>query len=124
LYNIILNSAETNRGHMMTKTTPTNYTPEQTLELVAGYQAGTPVEQLAEALGKTTRSVVAKLAREGVYQAKTASKGQARVKKSDLVDQLAQACGVAPEVFESLEKANHDVLESLVAKVKGQKIFS
>jgi hypothetical protein len=27
-------------------------------------------------------------------------------------------------VFESLEKANHDVLEALVAKVKGQKIFS
>jgi hypothetical protein len=109
---------------MMTKTTPTNYTPEQTLQLVTGYQAGTPVEQLAEALGKTTRSVVAKLAREGVYQAKTAAKGQQRVKKADLVDQLAQACGVAPEVFESLEKANHDVLESLVAQIKGQKIFS
>jgi hypothetical protein len=109
---------------MMTKTNPTNYTPEQTLQLVAGYQAGTSIEQLAQSLGKTTRSVVAKLAREGVYQAKTATKGQQRVKKSELVDQLAQACGVAPEVFESLEKANHDVLEALVAKVKGQKIFS
>ena len=108
----------------MTKTTTTNYTPEQTQQLVTGYQAGTPVEQLAQALGKTTRSVVAKLAREGVYQPKTAAKGVQRVKKSDLVDQLAVACGVAPEVFESLEKANHDVLEALVAAVKGQKIFS
>jgi molybdopterin converting factor small subunit len=84
---------------------------------VAGYQAGKTVEQLAETLGKTVRSVVAKLSREGVYQAKTATRGVARVKKADLVDQLAQACGVAPEVFESLEKANHDVLEALVAKL-------
>jgi molybdopterin converting factor small subunit len=102
---------------MMTKAIPQNYTPEQTVELVTGYQSGKTVEQLAETLGKTVRSVVAKLAREGVYQAKTATKGVARVKKAELVDQLAQACGVAPEVFESLEKANHDVLEALVAKL-------
>lgn len=99
----------------MTKATQTNYTPEQTQELVQGYQAGETVEVLANKLGKTVRSVVAKLAREGVYQAKTRAQGQARVRKSELVDKLALACGVAPEVFESLEKANHDVLEALVA---------
>jgi molybdopterin converting factor small subunit len=102
---------------MMTKAIPQNYTPEQTVELVTGYQAGETVEVLATQLGKTVRSVVAKLAREGVYVAKTAAKGQTRVKKAELVDQLAHACGVAPEVFESLEKANHDVLEALVAKL-------
>ena len=101
----------------MTEATKTNYTTEQTLELVAGYQAGETVEALATRLGKTTRSVVAKLSREGVYVAKTRATGQARVRKADLVDQLAQRCGVAPEVFESLEKANHDVLEALVAKL-------
>lgn len=101
----------------MTKATQTNYTAEQTVELVAGYQAGETVEVLAARLGKTVRSVVAKLSREGVYQAKTRATGQARVKKADLVDQLAHKCGVAPEVFESLEKANHDVLEALVAKL-------
>lgn len=94
-----------------------NYTPEQTLQLVEGYKAGQTVEMLAQAMGKTTRSVVAKLSREGVYQAKQRATGQARVRKAELVDQLAQACGVAPEVFESLEKANHDVLEALVAKL-------
>jgi len=102
---------------MMTDVTKTNYTPEQTTQLVAGYQAGETVEQLAEALGKTVRSVVAKLSREGVYVAKTKTTGQARVKKAELVDKLAGACGVAPEVFESLEKANHDVLEALVARL-------
>lgn len=102
----------------MTDVTKTNYTPEQTTQLVAGYQAGETVEQLAEQLGKTVRSVVAKLSREGVYVAKTKTTGQARVRKAELVDKLATACGVAPEVFESLEKANHDVLEALVARLQ------
>ena len=101
----------------MTDVTRTNYTPEQTTQLVADYLDGKTVEALAEALGKTTRSVVAKLSREGVYVAKTKNVGVARVKKSELVDKLATACGVAPEVFESLEKANHDVLEQLVARL-------
>lgn len=102
----------------MTATTkPQNYTPAQTLELVQRYQAGEAVETLAEQLGKTTRSVVAKLSREGVYVAKTKTAGATRVKKADLVDQLAAKCGVAPEVFESLEKANHEVLEALVARL-------
>ncbi len=100
----------------MTKTTPTNYTPAQTVELVTAYQAGTNVETIAANMGKTTRSVVAKLSREGVYLAKTRVATQ-RVKKADLVDMLAAKCGVAPEVFESLEKANHDVLEQLVARL-------
>lgn len=101
----------------MTEATKTNYTTEQTTQLVTGYQAGETVDVLATKLGKTTRSVVAKLAREGVYQSKTKATGQHRVRKSELVDQLATACGVAPEVFESLEKANHDVLEALVARM-------
>lgn len=93
-----------------------NYSPEQTKELVAKYQSGMPVEMIARELGKTTRSVVAKLSREGVYVAKT-KLTQPRVKKADLVDKLAQACGVQAEVFESLEKANLEVLEALVARV-------
>ena len=94
-----------------------NYTPDLTKELVDRYVAGETVEALAEALGKSTRSIVAKLSREGVYKSKAKTSGVARVKKADLVDRLAAACGVAPEVFESLEKANHDVLEALVAKL-------
>lgn len=102
----------------MTTEAKQNYTPAQTAEMVASYQAGTTVETLAANLGKTTRSVVAKLSREGVYVAKSKTTGVARVKKCDLVDKLALACGVAPEVFESLEKANHDVLEALVARLQ------
>ena len=101
---------------MMTEKTP-NYTEALTRELVDRYVAGETVEALATALGKSTRSIVAKLSREGVYKSKTKAANTARVKKADLVDKLAQHCGVAPEVFESLEKANHDVLEALVAKL-------
>lgn len=93
-----------------------NYTPEQTKDLVAKYQSGMPVEMIARELGKTTRSVVAKLSREGVYVAKT-KLSQPRVKKADLVDRLAQACGVHAEQFESLEKANLEVLEALLVRV-------
>lgn len=93
-----------------------NYTPEQTKDLVAKYQSGMPVEMIARELGKTTRSVVAKLSREGVYVAKT-KQTQPRVKKAELVDRLAQACGVHAEQFESLEKANLEVLEALLVRV-------
>ena len=93
-----------------------NYTEAQTLEVVSRYQAGETVEVIAESMGKTVRSIVAKLSREKVYVAKTKAT-QPRVKKADLVDKLAAACEVAPEVFESLEKANLDVLEALAAKI-------
>ena len=100
----------------MTKETKTNYTEAQTLQLVADYKAGVAVEAIATAMGKTTRSVVAKLSREGVYKAKTKATGHARVKKSELVDMLAERCGVPAEQFESLEKATVEVLQALVAK--------
>jgi len=103
---------------MMTEATKTNYTPEQTAALVSGYQAGATVEALATQLGKSTRSIVAKLSREGVYQAKTKAT-VARVKKADLVDAIANRIGVAPETFDSLEKANHEVLEAILANLRG-----
>ncbi len=43
---------------------------EQTTAIVADYQAGVAVETIAVAVGKSVRSVVAKLSREGVYKAK------------------------------------------------------
>lgn len=117
-YNYILNSTETIlKGHMMTEK-PVNYTPEQTAQLVANYKAGATVEALATMFGKTTRSVVAKLSREGVYQAKSKTSGVARVKKADLVDAIAYRVGVAPETFDSLEKANHEVLEAILANLR------
>jgi len=81
-----------------------NYSPEQTAQLVANYKAGATVETLATMFGKTTRSVVAKLSREGVYQAKSKSSGVARVKKAELVDRIASLCGATPEAFDTSKK--------------------
>jgi hypothetical protein len=101
---------------MMTEK-PVNYTPEQTAQLVAFYKDGTSVESLATMFGKTTRSVVAKLSREGVYQAKTKAT-VARVKKAELVDRIASLCNATPEAFDSLEKANHEVLEAILVNLQ------
>ena len=101
----------------MTEATKTNYTEAQTLQLVTEYKAGTTVEQLAEQMGKSVRSVVAKLAREGVYVAKTKNKGEARVTKAGLTQMLEAKLGLEPGTLDSLQKANHDALEALVDRV-------
>ena len=44
-----------------------NYTVEQTEALKEDYLSGVSVETIANAMGKSVRSVVAKLSREGIY---------------------------------------------------------
>lgn len=96
-----------------------NYTPEQTAKIVSDYQAGTSVESLAEALGKSVRSIVAKLSREGVYKKKEyqTKTGEAVVSKDALADQIAQALGLSEADAESLTKANKSALKAILARV-------
>jgi hypothetical protein len=94
-----------------------NYTDDQTVELVNRYQAGEAVEALAEAFGKSTRSIVAKLSREKVYVAKTKAAGTGRVTKANLINDLADRCEVDRAVLESLEKASLEALQVLHAKL-------
>lgn len=128
LYNIILNRntgeelEPSNIVHIkkeidMTTTTVANYTPEMTAELVTRYLAGEPVETLAAFAGKTTRSIVAKLSREGVYVAKTKTKAEVRVKKAELVSQLATRLGVDEESVGDLEKLTAKTLGLLLSAV-------
>lgn len=53
----------------MAKEAKVNYTEAQTAAIVADYEAGKTVEEIAEATGRAVRSVRAKLVREGVYVA-------------------------------------------------------
>jgi len=94
-----------------------NYSAEQTAKVVELYEAGKgmSVEQIAEAVGKSARSVIAKLSREGVYVAKSGASKAKRVTKADLVAKISAALGVDVAVFESFEKASHDALETLAA---------
>ena len=100
-----------------------NYTPEQTLQMVADYQAGTTVETIANALGKTVRSVVAKLSREKVYIAKTyATKtGEAVIKKDTVADYIGEALGLGEADTESLTKANKTALKAIADFIKAEK---
>jgi len=94
-----------------------NYTEAQVREVVEAYKAGTAVETIAEAVGKSVRSVVAKLSREGVYVPKARAKGEGRVTKADLVNRVAAAVGVDATALESLTKASHEALEALANAV-------
>jgi predicted transcriptional regulator len=100
-----------------------NYTAEQTLKMVADYQAGMTVESIAEALGKSVRSVVAKLSREKVYVAKTytTKTGEAVVKKDEFADFIAQALGLTEADADSLTKANKTALAKIAEFIKAEK---
>jgi len=94
-----------------------NYTVEQTAKAVEDYKAGVDVEVIATALGKSVRSVVAKLSREGVYQKKeyTAKDGSKAESKADLVAQIAEKLGVSADQVGSLESATKVALKLVVA---------
>jgi len=98
--------------------TNTNYTPEMTMEVVASYKAGDTVEMIAERTGKSVRSIVAKLSREGVYVAKSKAKGVAAPRKAELITEIATAIGTSEELIESLEKATREALELIAKAVK------
>jgi len=98
----------------MTSKTVVQYTPEQTSTLVADYQAGISVEAIATAMGKSVRSVIAKLSREGVYKAKGKTSASTTVRKAQLIEVIAARLGVPSEKLESLEKATKEALELLV----------
>ncbi len=101
-----------------------NYTVEQTAAMVNDYANGVSVDQIATALGKSVRSVVAKLSREGVYKAKerTTKNGDAIVKKDNLADQLGMLVGLTEAEITSLSKVNKTALVKLLDMAKAFKL--
>ncbi len=99
----------------MAEKTVVNYTPEQTVALIARYQSGETVENLATSFGKTARSIIAKLSREGVYQKKEyASKtGEKPVKKDVVADAIGAILRLSEGEVESLAKANKTALRKI-----------
>lgn len=92
-----------------------NYTPEQTQQMVADYQSGITVEQIAEKMGKTVRSVVAKLSREKVYKAKEykTKTGEIPVKKDAHAEAIGAILQLAENEVDSLTKANKSALKKI-----------
>ena len=89
-----------------------NYTQDQVEKMVADYQAGQSVESIADSMGKSVRSIVAKLSREGVYQAKSyvSKTGERPVKKDLVADQIATILQLTEAEADSLTKANKTAL--------------
>jgi hypothetical protein len=92
-----------------------NYTPEQTAKIIADYQAGVPVADIASALGKTVRSIVAKLSREKVYVAKSYvnKNGEKPVKKDVTADAIGAILRLSENDIDSLTKANKSALKAI-----------
>lgn len=102
---------------MTAQTTQVNYTEAQTAQMVQDYVAGATVDSIAEALGKSVRSVVAKLSREGVYKAKTKAKGVGRQTKADLTRYVEDLLKLDEGSLGSLQKGSHEALEALAARL-------
>ena len=92
-----------------------NYTAEQTSAMVSDYTSGVSVESIAENLGKSVRSVVAKLSREGVYKAKTyvSKTGEKPVKKDVHADAIGAILRLSENDVDSLTKANKNALKAI-----------
>lgn len=88
------------------------YTDEQSEQIITRYQAGETVETIAQSIDRSTRSVIAKLSREGVYISKT-KPGAARPTKAALVENIANHLNLEVSVIETLEKATHEALQAV-----------
>ena len=93
-----------------------NYTEEMVNDMTTQYTANPTretVDALAEQFGKTTRSIIAKLSREGVYvaQPKVTKSGEPVVRKAELVAQIEETLG---GTFPTLVKASKADLQNLV----------
>lgn len=92
-----------------------NYTAEQTQQIVDAYNAGIAVESIAETMGKSVRSIVAKLSREGVYKKKeyVGKTGEKPVKKDTHADAIGAILNLSENDTESLTKANKAALKAI-----------
>jgi hypothetical protein len=100
-----------------------NYTADQTTKMVADYTAGIAVEQIALDMGKSVRSIVAKLSREKVYIAKTytTKTGEAVAKKDAVADAIGAVLMLTEAETESLTKANKTALAKIFAALANSK---
>jgi putative heme iron utilization protein len=98
-----------------------NYTAAQVTELKDTYLADkseATIKALAEKFGKSTRSIVAKLAKEGVYESKAKESGKRAMLKAEMVAEIATLVGKSEEVLESLEKATGPALMAVLIALR------
>ena len=95
---------------------PKNYTEDMVTTMHSLYTANPTretVDVLAGQLGKSVRSIIAKLSREGIYvaQPRVTKTGEPVVRKAELVSQINEHFG---EDFPTLIKASKVDLQNLL----------
>jgi hypothetical protein len=95
-----------------------NYNEEVTTHIVNEYNkepSTETVQKLSEELGKSTKSIIGKFSREGVYQRATYKNktGELPVTKVELVNNIAENLGIEVENLLGLEKAPKATLKYL-----------
>ena len=99
-----------------------NYTEEQVKHMVEAYKENPSretVDNLAEELNKSVKSIIGKLSREGVYK-KTVYKtktGENPITKKELVETVANYLDIDSAKLSGLEKAPKAALKNLVLAV-------
>ena len=99
-----------------------NYTEEQVKHMVEAYKENPSrktVDNLAEELNKSVKSIIGKLSREGVYK-KTVYKtktGEDPITKKELVETVANYLDIDSAKLSGLEKAPKSDLKNLVLAV-------
>lgn len=93
-----------------------NYSEVQTAEVLAQYAAGSTVEQIATAVGRTVRSITMKLVKEGVYQKKAKTSTAGQLTKADMASAIAARYEMTTEAQKDLEKLTKVTLVQLMAE--------
>ena len=96
-----------------------NYTNDLTTYIVEEYKSNPStktVDKLADELGKSPKSIIGKLSREGVYQRAiyTSKTGETPVTKMELVSNIAENLDIEIEDLVGLDKSPKASLKALV----------
>ena len=105
-----------------------NYTEEQTQMLIGAYldqPTRETVDSLAETLGRSTKSIIGKLSREGVYRREVyvSKTGEAPITKVEIVNNIAEGLGLESSTLAGLEKSPKTALRNLEKAVAGLEQF-
>ena len=100
-----------------------NYTDQQTEAMVSAYildPTRETVDKLAEELGRSTKSIIGKLSREGVYRREVyvSKTGESPITKVEIVNNIAESLGVEVAALAGLEKSPKTALRNLAFVAK------
>ena len=101
-----------------------NYSEAETAMMVGAYldePTRETVDKLAEDLNRSTKSIIGKLSREGVYRREVyvSKTGESPITKVEIVNNIAEGLGVESKALAGLEKSPKASLRNLEKAVAG-----